>query len=207
MILHRILEQDLHRARSGTSAVPLRVLIPARASFVPAVVSSPNGRFVICRYLTDASGDPLKKGDGFLPSGVFEHDPDTIDDIVDALFGTAFNLSHDEKWGNIFDGKDSVSRAFAYVREQAGMKAQPHACLVPRDWSEAVLSKYLGKDFDPGRRRYRRTCVVLPCKISHPVFLSRPDFVGQMTQFVGGMTSVVLHNVKHGMSFPAAHGI
>lgn len=202
MILLKVLEHDLHRSRSGSSAVPIRIHVPARSSFVPAIVSSPNGNFVVCRYLTDHEGTPVKGQDGFLPCGVFEHDSDVIDDVIDDLFGAAFNLAHDDKLGNIFDGADSVARSFEHVQKSAGVKSQPHVCLVPREWSHDRLSSYMGSGFDIDRMKYRKSCRVTPCKISFPVFLSRPDYVGQMTQFLGGMTAIVLHNVKHGMAFP-----
>lgn len=203
MILLQVLDFELHRNRKGSEAVPKKVLSPAKASFLPAVVSDIDGTFISCPILMGDDMKPVRDGkDGFLLSGVFSHDSDALDDLIDPLFGTAFNLAHESGWPNIFAGKNACSRAFSYVQDQAGLKSQPHVCLVPREWDVPRLEGFFGKELDLDGMRYRKTCRVRACKIQNPVFLSRPDYVGQITQFLGGRTSVVLHNVKLGMAFP-----
>lgn len=202
MILLQILDFDLHRNRKGSDAVPRSVLVPAKAGFLPAVVSEMDGTFLPCPVLFGDDMRPIRDGrDGFLMSGVFSYDSDALDDLIDPLFGTAFNLAHENGWPNIFTGKGAFSKAFSYVQKSAGLKSQPHVLLVPRDWGPAKLAEEVGKDLDLETMRYRKTCRVFGCKIQSPVFLSRPDYVGHVTQFLGGKTSVVLHNVKMGIGF------
>jgi len=197
LILLKILDHDLHRSKKGLDAVPLWMETPAKKGFLPAVVSSSrSNKFLVSRKLTK---------DDRIRSGVFTHDSDRIDDVIGDMASAAYALSLTEKWPNVFSGKTAATKAFAYVQSAAGVSSQPHACLVPDSWTPEALSKSMGGDTDSGV--YRKICRVYPCKVSFPVFLSRPDFVGMYTQFVGGRSSIVLHNVKNGFAFcPPAGG-
>jgi hypothetical protein len=186
MILLKILDHDLHAQRRGSQAVPLYLETPAIEGFLPAVVSSSRGKFLVSRRLTK---------DGMLRSGVFNYDYDRLDDLLGPAFEAAFNLSVEEKWGNVFRGPKSAEHAFAYVRERSGTASQPHACLLPSSVSPSVL----GKDLDGAI--YKKTCRTYSYKGSFCVFLSRPDFVGMHSQIVGSKSSIILHNVKDGMAF------
>jgi hypothetical protein len=195
MILLRLLDHDLHRTRQSIQAIPLWIETPARPGFVPAVISrstmeDPETGFLVSRRLTQ---------DGKLRSGVFKYDSDRIDDIIGGLVLAAYKLSLEEKWPNIFRGKSQLKQAFEYVQRAGGMKSQPHMCLVPEGQEVSKFNKAAGKDLKEGV--YRKVCRVVPCKVAFPVFCSRPDFVGMYTQFVGGRSSIILHNVRNGLSF------
>jgi hypothetical protein len=204
MILHKILDHDLHRSKSGANARPLMIETPAKGNFLPAVVSSIQwDRYIVVEKMTP---------DGRIRSGVFSHDSDRIDEIIEPMFAAAYKLSIDRKFKNVFSNPKA---AFDFIQECSGTTAQPHVCLIPDSWSPAKLTKWAGKvNLEKGNLieskkdgspiealTYRKVCRVLHCKISVPVFLSRPDFVGLYTQIVGGMTSILLHNVQQGMAF------
>ncbi len=191
MILLKILDHDLHRSRKGADAVPLWLETPAKPGFLPAVVSSSRGQFLVSRRLTK---------DGRLRSGIFEYNSDKIDGVLGDMVSAAHGLSVAEKWENSFSGKGAAKSAFSYVQRAAGVSSQPHACLYPGSWSAPDLAKFLGKDSDVAGV-FMKVCRLHSCGVPFPVFLSRPDFVGMYTQFVGGRSSVVLHNVKSGMAF------
>lgn len=189
MILIKILDHDLHRSRKD-AAVPLWLETPAKIEFLPAIVSSSRGGFLVSRRLTK---------DGRIRSGIFNYDPDKIDDIIGNMFSAAHSLSVEEGWENRFFGKSAASAAFSYIQMTSGSKSQPHACLVPDHWDESAMKKFMGKDLDSGV--FRKICRVYPCKVANPVMVSRPDFVGMYTQFVGGKSSIILHNVRYGLAF------
>lgn len=199
MILFKILDHDLHRSRSA-GRVPLFLYVPALPSFVPAVVSTiqdkdGKARFVISRRLFE-DGD-VKAVKTF----VFQYDSDRLDEVLRPLFDKAFELSEAEKWPNVFRGRGPASRAFDYVQASSGLKGQPHVCLVPKAWGRKRTSSFFGSDYDASKSKYRGVCRVVPADVGFPVFLSRPDMVGMYTQFMGGGTSIVLHNVKLGTAF------
>lgn len=223
MILHKILEYDLHRSRQAT-AVPHTVHTPAVAEHVPAVVSTSRGQFVVTRVLFldgedryfHAKGEaPVIKSRGrvvavspdtrklrlYLASNVFSHNSDHIDNVIGGLFDVAYKLSVDDGLGNVFGGPSARDKAFSHVQSSSGMKIQPHVCLVPDSWEPDEVSKFFGKDFDATSLRFRRFCRVVSSKATRPVFLSRPDMVGLYTQFMGGGASISLHNVALGMAF------
>jgi len=196
MILLKILDHDLHRARRGVEAVPLIMETPARPNFLPAVVSSSQGKFLVSRKLTK---------DSKLRSGVFKYDSDRLDDLIGEMFEACYALSRDEGWPNIFSEKRPLHAAFDYVQKNAGMASQPHLCLVPAGKPVSVIQKLAGKDLVDGL--FKKVCRIQPCKVPFPVVCSRPDFVGMYTQFMGGRSSIILHNVKNGMAFcPPAGG-
>jgi hypothetical protein len=188
MILLRILEHDLHRARQGVNAVPLMIEVPAKESFLPALVSNGSGKFLVSRRLTQ---------EGRIRVGVFSHDSDRVDDVITTIADSALELSRAENWPNIFQGKGSAEAAFNYIRKESGFNGQPHVCLMPDTWDEVVIRKWLGAKNVDGRK-YKKYCHIVPSKVSFPVFCSRPDMVGMYTQFMGGRSSILLHNVKFG---------
>lgn len=192
MILLKILEHDLHRSRKE-GAVPLMIEVPAKPEFVPALVSNARGEFLVSRRLT--ATDHIRVG-------VFSYDSDRVDDTVLAMTNAAYELSRDEKWKNVMDGRGPARAAFNYVRKRSPVPGQPHVCLVPHTWTGGATRKFFGsKNLDGKGRRYRKYCRVVPAKVVMPIFLSRPDMVGMYTQFMGGNTSILLHNVKRGMAF------
>lgn len=185
--LLRILDHDLHRSKTGEST-PLMLETPARPEFVPAIVSSTkHDKFLTSRRLTS---------DGMIRSGVFKYEQNLIDDVIPYFMKFAYELSILEKWNNIHD---NPKKAFDFITEVSGLKSQPHACLVPKDWDEDKLKKFFGKSFKGSK--YFEICTVYPCGVSMPIFLSRPDFVGLYTQLIGGMSSIILHNIRNGISF------
>ena len=192
MILLKILDHDLHRSRTG-SAIPFMLEIPGKPEFLPAIVSSTRAeKFLVSKRMTD---------DGRIRTGVFSHSQDTIDSVISNMVSTAYDLSVSEKWNNIFH---TPAECFRAISDSSGSKSQPHACLVPSSWKPSAVSKFFGKSLSEGR--FMKVCRVFPCDVPFPVFLSRPDFVGLYTQLAGGMSSIILHNVKEGMAFcvPAA---
>lgn len=192
MILLKILDHDLHRSRSGKDAVPLIIEVPARKEFLPALVSNARMEFLVSRRLTD---------DGRIRVGVFSYDSDRLDDVVGPMMRAALDLSVSQKWKNVFD---SVEPAFHHVQRNSGLKTQPHVCLVPASWSNPRVSRAFGEGLDPEGARYMKTCRIVRAKIPFIAFCSRPDMVGLYTQFMGGKSSVLLHNVRNGLSFCVA---
>ena len=194
MILLRLLDHDLHRTRQSIQAVPLWLETPAKPSFVPAIISGsgmdvPEKRFLVARKLTK---------DGKLRGGVFKYNSDLIDEVIQDMLGAAYDLSVKEKWPNIFRGKNQLKGAFDYIQKNAGVTSQPHLCVIPEGNSVSFV-KAAGTDLVDGV--YRKVCSTVPCKFSFPVFCSRPDYVGMYTQFVGGRSSILLHNIKSGLAF------
>ncbi len=190
MLILKILDHDLHRARSAT-AVPLWIETPAKPESLPALVSSSRGAFLVSKRLT---------AEGRIRTGVFKHDSDRLDSLIGPMMDAAYDLSKSEGWKNWFS---SCGKAFDYVQAEAGTTVQPHACLVPDTWDAAAMNRWGGRDLssDKNVQVFRKTCRVYQCNVSRPVFTSRPDFVGLLTQIVGGRTSVLLHNTRRGVSF------
>jgi len=199
MLIIKILDHDLHRARAGSaSKIPFSIMIPDNRkvpSRFPVLVSSTRGKFIRRTKLVE----------GAHPCGIFPHDSDRLDDIIGPMFEAAYELSVAEGWKNVHK---TAAQAFDHVQKSSGTTVQPHLCLVPRSWSDAVLKKWGGKNLSigDGIETYRKTCRVYRCGTTIPVFLSRPDFVGLLTQFVGGMSSILLHDIERGMAF-CQHGI
>jgi hypothetical protein len=197
MILLRILEHDLHRSRDANS-VPLMISTPVPPKSVPAIVSDTRGRFIAIRK--------MRQEGNFIASGVFEYDSDRVDDVVSDLFDAAYVLSCEDKLGNTFSGKDAPKRAFNYIKRSSGIPGQPHVCLVPESWKETKIKQFFGVKNLENVRKYQKFCRIVSTKVSIPVFCSRPDMVGMYTQFLGGKTSIILHNVKLGLAFVVPTG-
>ncbi len=188
MLLHQLLDHDLHRASKGVDASPLMLETPARDNFIPAVVSSSHaGRFIISRHLTKEKR---------IRSGVFTYDPDRIDDLINPLLKVAYDLSVQDKFSNRFR---SVSNAFDHIKKTAGTGAHPHILLMPLDWPDELLNGETS--IRSGTVFYRDFCRVVRAKVDFATFFSRPDYVGMYTQFLGGNASIFLHNVKQGIAF------
>ena len=206
MILLRILEHDLHRSRQG-DAVPLCVGIPAKKEFLPAIVSNSKGKFVAIDHLGPTKGlrdliPNVPWDENSIYGVVFPWDSDRVDDLVGDMFSAAYDLSVSKKWGNVFTGRGSARRAFDYVGSSSGLGGQPHVCLVPEPWSASRVKRFFGQaNLDAQQRKYRRYCRIVPSSVSFPVFLSRPDFVGMYTQFMGGSSNIVLYNIRLGVGF------
>lgn len=198
MLILKILDSDLHRARAtSASKIPFSIMIPdKRACQFPVLVSSTRGKFIKRTKLVE----------GAHPCGIFPFDSDRLDDIIGPMIEAAYELSVTEKWKNVYK---NPAQAFDYIQKASGTTVQPHSCLVPRAWSDTVLKKWGGKDLviGDGVEVYKKTCRVYRCGTTIPVFLSRPDFVGLLTQFVGGLTSILLHNIQQGMAFCDPDGV
>lgn len=192
MIFIKILEHDLHMSKGGAAMV-LMEEVPALPGFVPAIISNTSGNFLVARKLKD---------DSRIRVGVFPWDSDRIDDLIQPMISEAMKLSSDEGWPNVFVGAGSVRRAFSYVQKESGMEGQPHVCLIPSSWTTDRTRKVFGSNnLDEHSRKYKKYCHLIPSSTIVPVFLSRPDMVGMYTQYLGGRSSILLHNVRRGMAF------
>ena len=193
MLMLKILENDLHRSKNE-SAVPLIVDVPASKNFLPALVSNALGKFLVSRKLTS---------DNYIRVGVFKHDPDKIDQMIPEMVSSALDLSKSEKWKNVFNGvgQETISKAFEYIVKKSAVPAQPHVCLIPRPWERDRVEEIFGAQGN--LLKYRRYCNIIQVDIDFVVFLSKPDFVGMYTHFLGnsGFSAILMHNVKNGMAF------
>lgn len=170
--------------------------VPALPHFIPAVVSNSRGGFIVSKKLTK---------DNRIRVGIFNYDSDRLDDIMLNLFGTAFELSKSENWNNVFFGSNSAKLAAEYIGDQSGMsKAQPHVCLVPSAWNPDQIKKFFKVE---DNNKYRKYCHIVSANVMFPVFCSRPDMVGMYTQFLGGGSGILLHNVRSGLAFCPDPGI
>lgn len=218
MIIHKILDHDLHRPKKGLDASPFMIEVPSRPEFFPAIVSTPRSKKLGKNFVTS----PHRTKEGMARVGVFEYDPDRIDEVISEMFEYAYCLSQEKKWKNVFN---SPKVAFNYIKKSSGLDNQPHVCLIPDGWNQKRIEKWLGKKeikehrvpVDPvllerdkeksekpsirTRFIYRDVCRLVHCSILFPVFLSRPDLVGMYTQFLGGRSAVILHNIHLGIAF------
>lgn len=192
MILMKLLENDLHRKRGKSEAVPYMIEVPARENFVPAVISNTRGEFLVSRKLTE--NDRIRVG-------VFECDSEKLDSVLPDLMDAAFSLSKTEKWDNVFVGDDSALPAFGHIRKRSELSGQPHMCLVPDGWSTDFILSWLKRRKWGSVMKYRKCCRVVPCNVRMPVFCSRPDYVGMLTHFIGGSSGIILHNIRNGLAF------
>jgi hypothetical protein len=188
MLMMKILENDLHRSRKP-SAAPFMIEVPARPEFLPALVSSTRGKFLVSRRLTD---------DGKIKVGVFDHDSEKVDELIPSMLTAACELSKEEKWGNVF-GPRAVKTAFKYVSSHSHLPAQPHVCIAPSSWSNLKFEKTFG--VKKSELKYQKYCNMVQMDIPFVVFLSKPEMVGLYTHFLNGPASILLHNVRRGMSF------
>jgi hypothetical protein len=191
MLILKILHHDLHRSRKP-DASPFAIVVPDNVGYSPVLVSSTRGEFIVRRKLVQ----------GGHPCGVFPHDPDRLDEIIGKMVQAAYDLSVAEEWPNVLPTADEAHR---YIRKTSGTTALPANCLIPKSWTDADLDAWAGNEKDLTRTKtgeiYRKNCRLHRCNTEIPVFLSRPDFVGLFTSMLGGLSSVLLHNVKNSMAF------
>jgi hypothetical protein len=182
-IYFKIFDQDLHKPKDNAKT-PLWIETPAHPDFLPCIVSSTRlGKFLVSKKLTP---------DSKLRSGVFVHEDANYDDLLRPIFDLAYDLSRSQGWPNRFK---SFAEAFDYIQDVSGSTSQPHTLLIPKDFS--FTSEFNLSD----DHVYKQICKISRADVSLPVFLSRPDFVGLSTSFHNGKCSVLVHNVKLGMSF------
>ncbi len=192
-ILNSILTYDLHKKRGNQRMSPLMLEVPAKKEFIPAIVSSTtSGKFLVSTGLT---------ADLMIRTGVFESSPSDLDKSIGPLFDLAFDLSKRQKYPNIF--RDATS-AFDYVQKTSGFKNQPHLILIPEKLAKDSMNNIFGSDnlSEKNYDVYYKSCAKLTrCNTSNIVFLSNPEFVGLHTRLMCGASSILLHNVKLGISF------
>lgn len=215
-ILSSILEHDLHRSKKGSQAVPYMIHVPVLPDFYPIVVSTSRGK----RMDTNFVAVHKMSGDGTARVGVFEQDSDKIDEVINDMIECAYQLSLLQKWNNIFDSANSAS---SYIIENSDREDQPHACLIPNNWSRDIIQSWFQSEleerklpfdvFDDDsdgvvisrtRLLYKGSCRIVECNVSFPVFLSKPDLVGLYTQFLNNQSAIILHNIQHGIAFVPA---
>jgi hypothetical protein len=189
--------------------------VPSRPEFYPAIVSTSRGKKMGQNFVVSPHGTK----EGMTRVGVFEYDSDRIDEVISEMFEHAYTLSQSKKWNNIFK---SPKAAFNHIKKSSGLESQPHVCLVPESWSQTRVEKFFGKkeieehripvDSERDEEKlekssigtrfiYRGVCRIVHCDVLLPMFLSRPDMVGMYTQFLGGKSAIVLHNIKLGIAF------
>jgi hypothetical protein len=219
MLLTELMDHDLHRSRGG-EPVPLVLHVPVPKDCFPAVVSGTRGQFLV------STG--LSKETGLAAVGVFPCDSDKLDSVLGPLLKAAHGLSKGSfytrlvrksrrvngkptsvptevkvsgTYENSFVGPGAAQEALSYIRKNSGLKAQPHACLVPDSWDGKRIKSFFGKEYDPKERKFAACCRVISHDVPMPVFFSRPDMVGMYTQFMNGGAAIILHNVELGLAF------
>lgn len=193
MILIEILDHDFYRSRDNVNNIPLYEEIPFDKKFFPALISGTKGQFLISRKIFPGN---------IVRVGVFEYDSDKIDNLLADFYTVGIGLSKSENWKNIFSGKNAAQSAFNYIKKSSGLVGQPHVCLYPTAWTEDDIYKFFSKKkVDISKRKYNSYCKLIPSKVAYPVFFSRPDMVGLYTQYMGGKSSLIFHNVKLGVAF------
>ncbi len=190
MLIQRLLDYDLHSSKKGLEVNPYWVETPSLPHFVPAIISSAtSGKFLVARRMTN---------DNHIRSGCFDHDSDNIDELINPLFFSAYRLSVEEKFPNIFT---SAIDAFKYIADQSSTGAHPHILLIPSSWGPEEISRNFSSDDLSDSNVFRKICRMIPADVHIPIFFSRPDFVGMHTRFTSGRSSILLHNVKNGLAF------
>lgn len=175
MVLDQILHIDLYRSKSETEKKLLLYDVPVKPEFLPSVVSSPTyGKFITCRKISK---------DGYIRTGIFDVGND-LDLCIPSLFNHVIDLCKTDSLGNVFPTFDLARE---YIQESSGMSSQPHAMIVHPSNEEKYKAVFKGKLF--------------VSDVKYSVLLSRPDFVGLYTMFLGGYGSLILHNIQLGMAF------
>lgn len=189
MILESLLENYMMGTRDSKNALFIEMSIPSE--FFPSIVSSARGSFLISRH---------QHPGGIIRVGVF-NPYGKLDDFIPSLFEKALQFSASDGFSNIFT---SAGPAFDYVRSESEEQDCPRVVLIPGSWKAPKIRTFFGsgdlKKTDAGYI-YRDICKVVPVPdLSHPVFLSRPDYVGILNYF-GSSRSILLHNVQKGLAF------
>jgi hypothetical protein len=190
-ILNSILAYDLHKKKGEDQGVPMMLEIPAKNNFIPSIVSSTElGRFLVSTKLT---------GSSMIRTGLFSSNITDLDKTIYPLFNMAYDLCKRENFQNIFSNpKDS----FNYIRKSSGLKNQPHCVLIPSSMKN--VNKIFGKENIIEKNYssfYNDVCKIVHCKIGKIIFLSNPEYVGMHTRFSSGSSSIILHNLRLGISF------
>jgi len=200
MIIESILEVDSVSPTQKMSSNSFMVETPSLPSFVPSVISTTRGNFIVVSKMFE--GNRIR-------SGVFSHPHSRIDEIIGPLFKACYDFSIKNGLENVFSDPSS---AFSHITESSGSEYQPHSVLIPSDWDHDKLVSWAGNDnltiesggedsVDIRPWKFRMICNIKYCNVDLPVFLSRPDFVGLYYFFAGDLNSVVLHNLEFGMAF------
>lgn len=185
-ILHKILDHDLHKSKVSDSNI-LWIETPAIPEFLPSVVSSTRkGAFLVSHKLTPENR---------LRSGAFYSSEENLDEVIPSLFTSCYNLSIKENFPNRFD---SMKAAYEYVLNSSGLKTNPCSVLVPL--SDASIPN-LRRDFRVEDNTLNKHCKMYRFDIPFCVFLSKPDFVGLYSRLPNNYNSILVHNIKLGMSF------
>lgn len=193
MILIKITDHDLFRSKENEKVIPLYEEIAFSSDKLPALISSTKGEFLVSRKIFPGN---------VIRTGVFDYDSDKVDNILEKFYVAGLALSLEEKWDNVFSGKNAAQNAFNYIKRSSGLVGQPHVCLYPSSWIEDdIFTFFSKKKVDMNKRKYNKYCELVPSRVAYPVFVSRPDMVGLYTQYVGGKSSLVFHNVKLGVAF------
>jgi hypothetical protein len=203
-ILGKILGQDLHiRKNVAEKGRPLFIEVSMDKKFLPVVVSSTRwDKFITVNKVSKS---------GLIRVGIFDHDPDRIEDVLAPMFDHAFALSEELGSKNVFH---DPLKAFNYIKKSCGEDGYPQFVLVPESMPNDKLNNVFGKDnvsiVDMTRGTtsmksytsvFNKSCSIVPCKTNKIVFLSKSEYVGLQTQILGGLTGILLHNVKLGTAF------
>ncbi len=193
MISHKIFDVDLHRVENKKLFM---LESPANNEFLPSIVSSiaPN-KFLTIRRLHPGN---------FIRSGIFEYDSDRLDEILSPLFKHAYELSLSENFSNIHK---TFSEAHDYIKKYSSVKGYPAYCLVPDGFDVSKIENVTIPSYTSEEKNlsslpiYSDNCKIVHCSVDRPVFLSKPDYVGLLTSFMGRSYSLLMHNVELGVSF------
>jgi hypothetical protein len=186
-ILSKILDFDLHKSKKDGARI-FFIETPGIPDFLPVVVSSiDKSRFLINNSITK---------DNRIRSGAFISAEESIDEVIPSLLLKSLELSR-EKFNNCFS---TALAAYNYIKRESGFDNQPSACFIPNLWTEdEIKEKLSGLNIDVDLMNSH--CRIYRSNINFVCFLSKPDYVGLYTRLPGNMNSILLHNVKLGMSF------
>jgi len=197
MILYKLFDHDFNWKKSNSS-VPFMIEVPANKDYLPAIISTSGGKKVGKKFLVS---DRLHPGD-ILKVGVFQHSPESIDDLIPDFVRTAFTLSKAMKYGNILK---TPQECFDFLRKTSKLETQPHICLIPSNWSSVRIKKFFGKDnlLDIAEDIfvYHKCCRIVSSQVEFPVFFSKPDYIGMIAQFNGGNFAIVSHGIRNSIAF------
>lgn len=193
-VLRKILENDLHRSKSTVSARPLILDIPCNESFIPSVISSSShDKFLVSKKIAKNNGI------SYIRTGVFKHEFEKIDDVITNLFMKAYEVSVEYGYANVFT---SVDKAKKRIKKCSCDDAQPHIALIPKNLTDARLKSLFRGVKVTDKAVLHGTCSLIKCHdMDKIMFLSKPEYVGMYTQFLGDFASIILHNIELGIAF------
>lgn len=185
-LIQKILEADLLRYKNAAS-LPLFIEVPSKKEFLPSVVSASRpDKFLESNRLTPESS---------IRVGVFSYDGAHLDDMLVSLFDTAYQISSQRAFGNIFK---SVKEASSYIKKTSGLSNFPQQVIYPKSLSDNKLNQLGAKIDSYGSALSMKWN---PTSVSRIVILSRPDFVGVFHSLGRDHYSVLLHNLRLGLAF------